>query len=109
MKYSIKPTNVSDKENAKQLELIMNRKLATYDDISEVIKERVDNFGFRPMGMCAAVMPAVISGLNHNIMIVDDIEIKEPELIQFDCCKEQKQPKDNHQHGWYRKFEKKRY
>ena len=47
MKYSIKPKNDSDKENAKQLELIMNHKLATYDDISEVIKELVDNFEFK--------------------------------------------------------------
>ncbi len=65
-----------------------------------------------PMGM-HAVMPAVIGGLNHNIMIIDDIElakkIKEPELIQFDCWKEQKQPKENHPHGWYRKFDKKRF
>ena len=178
MKYSIKPKNDSDKENARQLELIMNHKLATYDDISEVIKERVDNFGFkRPCiidchealiskteseiisfdqivndeiskqilesglhksieslmefgiaaehisyddnrGICIqsinpmamhAVMPSVICGLNHNIIIADDIGIKEPELIQFDCWKEQKQPKENHPHGWYRKFEKKRF
>ena len=47
MKYSIKPKNDLDKENSKQLELIMNHKLATYDDISEVIKERVDNFEFK--------------------------------------------------------------
>jgi len=181
LKYSIKPKNDSDKENAKQLELIMNHKLATYDDISEVIKERVDNFGFkRPciidghealiskteseiisfdqsindyiieqlddsetnnwikdlteFGMAAshvsydnnrgisiqsinpmamhAVMPTVISGLNHNIIIADDIKlakIKKQELIQFDCWKEQKQPKENHPYGWYRKFDKKRF
>ena len=178
MKYSIKPKNDSDKENAKQLELIMNHKLATYDDISEIIKERVDNFEFRKpciirgyelliskteskiisfdqsvnnyiieqlddsetnnwikdlteFGMAAsyvtstprgihiqsinpmamhAVMPAVIGGLNHNIVIADDIELakkmKEPELILF---QEQKQPKENHPYGWYRKFEKKRF
>ena len=179
MKYSIKPTNDSDKENARQLELIMNNKFETYDDISEVIKERVDNFGFKklcivdcheeliseteseiinfdqivndeiskkilesglhksiesltefgmaashvsydnnrgisiksinPMGMHAVMMPSIIRGLNHNIMIADDIEIKEPELIQFDCWKKQKQPKENHPHGWYRKFDKKRF
>ena len=180
MKYSIKPKNDSDKENAKQLELIMNHKLATYDDISEVIKELVDNFEFRKpciiqghealiskteseiisfdqsindliieqlddddsktnnwikdlteFGMAAshittctprgisiqsinpmtmhAVMPSVIGGLNHNIMIADDIGIKEQELIQFDCYKEQKQPKENHPYGWYRKFDKKRF
>ena len=179
MKYSIKPTNDSDKENAKQLELIMNHKAATYDDISEVIKERVDNFEFKipciingheasiseteseiisfdqsindliieqldnddsktnnwikdltefcmaeryittctPRGIriqpiMHAVRPAVIGGLNHNIVIADDIKlakIKEPELIQFDCWKEQKQPKENHPYGWYRKFDKKRF
>ena len=126
-------------------------KSATYDDISEIIKERVDRFELKdnvieerlsteainkmlhdltefgmttsyvtsinngkgiciqsinPMGMHAVMMPSVIGGLNHNIMIADDIEIKEPELIQF---QEQKQPKENHPHGWYRKFEKKRY
>ena len=178
MKYSIKPTNDSDKENARQLELIMNNKKATYDDISEVIKEQVDNFEFRkpciirgyelliskteskiisfdqsvndyiieqlddsetnnwiknltelgmaashvsydnnrgiciqsinPMGMFTAVMPAVIGGLNHNIIIADDIGIKEPEVI-LDFLEEQKQPKENHPHGWYRKFDKKRY
>ena len=178
MKYSIKPKNDSDKENAKQLELIMNHKLATYDDISEVIKERVDNFGFkRPcivdghealiskteseiisfgqsindfiieqlhgsethnwikdlteFGMTAsyittctprgisiqsinpmamhAVVPSVIGGLNHNIIIADDIELaklKEPRLILF---QEEKQPKENHPYGWYRKFDKKRF
>ena len=174
MKYSIKPKNDSDKENAKQLELIMNNKLATYDDISEVIKEQIDSFEFRkpciidghealiskteseiisfdqsvndyiieqlnesetnnwikdltefgmaeryittctPRGIriqsiMHAVMPAVIGGLNHNIMIAAHVEMKEPELIQFDCWKEQKEPKENHPYGWYRKFEKKRY
>ena len=179
MKYSIKPTNDSDKENARQLELIMNNKFETYNDISEIRKELVDNFEFKipciidgheeliskteseiisfdqivnnyiieqlghqktnewikdltefgmaashvsydnnrgiciqsinPMGMCTAMMPSVISGLNHNIMIVDDIEIKEPELIQFDFLEEKKQPKENHPHGWYRKFDKKRF
>ena len=115
MKYSIKPKNDSDKENAKQLELIMNHKLATYDDISEVIKELVDNFefddqrGIRIQPIMHAVMPSVIGGLNHNIMIADHVEMKEPELIQFDCRKEEKQPKENHPYGWYRKFEKKRF
>ena len=154
MKYSIKPKNDSDKENEKQLELIINNKLAQYDNISEVIKEQVDNFELKrpciidgheeliskteseiisfdqsfndfiieqrgihiqsinPMGI-HAVMPAVIGGLNHNIMIIDDIELakkmKEPELIQFDCWKEEKKPKDNHPYGWYRKFDKKRF
>ena len=155
----------------------MNHKAATYDDISEIIKEHIDSFelkrpciidgheeliskteseiinfdqivndeiskqilesglhksieslmefgiaaehisyddnrGIRIQPIMHAVMPVVIGGLNHNIVIADDIKlakIKEPELIQFDCWKEQKQPKDNHPHGWYRKFEKKRF
>lgn len=142
MKYSIKPKNDSDKENAKQLELIMNHKFATYDDISEVIKEQIDSFGFddhrgiciqsiNPMDM-HAVIPAVIGGLNHNIIVVDDIELakmREPsfpanrntyyprsyaskntmELVDAILFQEEKQPKENHPHGWYRKFEKKRF
>ena len=142
MKYSIKSKNDLDKENAKQLELIMNNKLATYDDIPEVIKEQIDNFEFddhrgihiqsiNPMDM-HAVIPAVIDGLNHNIIIADDIELakmKEPsfsinrnpfyprsyaskntmELVDAILFQEEKQPKENHPHGWYRKFDKKRY
>ena len=150
-------------------------KSATYDDISEIIKERVDNFelkddileerlstkainemlhDLREFGMYAkditsinngkgfciqsipvdigAVMPSVIGGLNHGIIIVDDIELskmKEPsfpanrnpyyprkcaskdtmELVDAILFQEEKQPKENHHHGWYRKFEKKRY
>ena len=128
---------------------------ALYDDISEVIKERVDNFELKDnvieellsaeainemlhdlteFGMTATyissydnnrgfsiqlipadmhtAMPASIYGCNNKIIVVDEIELakmKEPELIQFDCWKEEKQPKENHPHGWYRKFEKKRY
>ena len=130
----------------------MNHKFATYDDISEVIKQQVDNFEFKipciidkheasiseteseiisfdqsvndyiieqlddsetnnwikdltEFGMAASyitstprgisiqsinpmamhtVMPSVIGGLNHNIIIADDIRMKEPELIQFE-------------------------
>ena len=142
MKYSIKSKNDLDKENAKQLELIMNNKLATYDDIPEVIKEQIDNFEFddhrgihiqsiNPMDM-HAVIPAVIDGLNHNIMVADDIELakmREPsfsinsnpfypksyaskdtvEIIDAILFQKQKQPKENHPYGWYRKFEKKRF
>ena len=142
MKYSIKSKNDLDKENAKQLELIMNNKLATYDDISETIKEQIDNFEFddhrgihiqsiNPMAM-HAVIPAVIGRLNHNIMVADDIELakmREPsfsinsnpfypksyaskdtvEIIDAILFQKQKQPKENHPYGWYRKFEKKRF
>ena len=44
MRYIVKNIQDSDKENAQQLELILNNKSATHDDISEVIRERVDNF-----------------------------------------------------------------
>lgn len=179
MKYSIKPKNDSDKENARQLELIMNHKFATYDDISEVIKEQVDNFEFKipciingheeliseteseiisfdqsvndyiieqlddsetnksiesltelgmaanriftnelkgihiqrvdpmSMSMSYAEFPAVIHEnpfYLRNYASKDTVEIIDAILFQ-----EQKQPKDNHPHGWYRKFEKKRY
>ena len=82
-----------------------------------------------PMGMHAVMMPTVIGGLNHNIIIADDIEIKEPEfsinrnpfyprsyaskdtveIVDAILFQKQKQPKENHPHGWYRKFDKKRY
>ena len=76
-----------------------------------------------------AVIPAVICGLKHDIAIVDDIEAKEKpfsanvvpfysknyaskqcmELVDEILFQEEKQPKENHPHGWYRKFEKKRF
>ena len=116
----------------------MNHKLATYDDTSEVIKEIVDNFGFddnrgiRIQPIMYAVIPAVIGGLNHNIMVANDIELakmREPsfsinsnpfypksyaskdtvEIIDAILFQKQKQPKENHPYGWYRKFEKKRF
>ena len=199
MRYIIKNVQDSDKENAQQLELILNNKQATYDDISEVIKEQVDNFKFRrpciidghealiskteseivsfdqsvndeiskqilksglhesiesltefgmvaehisydrgiciqsinPMGMHAA-MPAAICGHNHKIIVIDEIELakmREPsfpanrntyyprsyaskntmELVNAILFQEEKQPKENHPYGWYRKFEKKKY
>ena len=62
--------------------------------------------------MHAAVNNEII-GLKHNMIIFDDIEsskIIEPDILQFDFTKqENKQPKENHPHGWYRKFEKKRF
>lgn len=176
MRYIVKNIQDSDKENAQQLELILNNKSATHDDILGIIKERIDNFeledskieeqlseeainemlhdltefgmapgyitsinngkgiciqSINPMNMRAA-MQAVIGGLNHGVMIVDDIELskmREPsfpanrnpyyprsyaskdtmELVDEILFQEEKQPKDNHPHGWYRKFEKKRY
>ena len=157
-------------------------KAATYDDISEIIKERVDNFELKdnileeqlsieeinkmlhdltefgmtanyitsinnnrgiciqsiPMYMHAEVMPAVIGGLKHDIVIIDDeyqpkyidpeLEHEKPfpinvvpfyprnyaskqclELVDGILFQEEKQPKENHPYGWYRKFEKKRF
>ena len=176
MKYSIKPKNDSDKENAKQLELIMNNKFETYDDISEIRKELVDNFEFKipciidgheeliskteseiinfdqivndeiskqilesglhksieslmefdiaaehisydrgiciqsinPMDMRVAT-PASFS-INRNPFYPRSYESRDTvEIIDAILFKKDKQPKENHPHGWYRKFDKKRY
>ena len=95
----------------------------SYDNNKGICIQSID-----PIDMSAA-MPAVISGINHNIMIADDIEMREPsfpinivpfyprnyaskdtiEIIDKTLFQKQKRPKDNHPNGWYRKFEKKRY
>lgn len=91
-----------------------------------------------PLEMCYAEIPIVIYGTKHNIIIVDDKyqpkhvdhalehEIPFPfnvvqfrprnyaskecmELVDAILFQENKQPKENHPHGWYRKFEKKRF
>ena len=95
MKYSIKPKNDSDKENAKQLELIMNHKLATYDDIDdiELAKMREPSFS-----------------INRNPFYPRSYASKDTvEIINAILFQKQKQPKENHPYGWYRKFEKKRF
>lgn len=85
-----------------------------------------------------AVMPAVISGLKHDIVIIDDeyqpkyidpeLEHEKPfpinvvpfyprnyaskqclELVDGILFQELKTQKENHPYGWYRKFEKKRF
>lgn len=64
-----------------------------------------------PLEMCYAEIQAVICGLKHDIVIVDDIylqKIKGQEILQFDFPILEK-VKENHPHGWYRKFEKKRF
>ena len=138
MKYSIKPKNDSDKENAKQLELIMNHKSATYDDISEVIKEQVDNFELKDniieerLSMQSLIKFEEECLFKEKISIDDinkfskyyvdnflgkDVKIFKkhkvskdtPQIIDEIIFQEEKQPKENHPHGWYRKFEKKRY
>ena len=183
MKYSIKPKNYSDKENAKQWELIMNHKSATYDDISEVIKERVDNFELKDdiqeerlsteainkmlhdlteFGMTASYVTSINNGkgfciqsikperksmkiaivgcdmmhrqygleaairaaTGHTVEIVGGVEHQMIEAMreqvgfrnEFEILNKYdienpilQESKDNHPHGWYRKFEKKRY
>ncbi len=138
MKYSIKPKNDSDKENAQQLELIMNHKSATYDDISEVIKEQVDNFELKyniieeRLSMQSLIKFEEECLFKEKISIDDinkfskyyvdnflgkDVKIFKkhkvskdtPQIIDAIIFQEEKQPKENHPHGWYRKFEKKRY
>ena len=71
-----------------------------------------------------AVMPAVIGGLKHDIIIADEIESKENIFSinrnQYQKCNSSEKRmkrinedffkekiKKNHPHGWYRKFEKK--
>ena len=44
MRYIVKNIRDSDKENAKQFELILNNKIATHNEISSIIKERIDGF-----------------------------------------------------------------
>lgn len=64
-----------------------------------------------PVSMSYAFMPAVICGLKHNIIIADDISLakmKEPDVLKFELP-ELEEVKVNHPHGWYRKFEKKRF
>ena len=130
MKYSIKPKNDSDKENAKQLELIMNHKLATYDDISEIIKERVDNFELKDNILeeqltmesimkfekeCLSEPEVLLEEMHKfsedyiNNYLGKNVKIfrNERELIKIN--QEEKKPKENHPHGWYRKFDKKRF
>lgn len=84
------------------------------------------------------VMPAVIGGLKHDILIVDDIynpmnnyielQHDKPFIIYANPCRAKRyvnakqsalidkidiptleEVKENHPHGWYRKFEKKRF
>lgn len=136
-------------------------KSATYDDISKIIKERVDNFelkdnnlkkllskeeinemlhdltefgmtasyitysnngkGFcikqiNTMDMCTAMPESIMREPSFPINVVpfyprsyasrDTMELIDAILFQEE---KQKKPKDNHPHGWYRKFEKKRY
>ena len=106
-------------------------KSATYDDISEVIKERVDNFELKDNAIeerltmeslmqlekeCLSESEVVLLKEMHkfsenyiNNYLGKDVKIfrNERELIKIN--QERKQQKDNHPRGWYRKFEKKRY
>ena len=138
MKYSIKPKNDSDKENAKQLELIMNHKLATYDDISEIIKERVDNFELKDNILEERLSMQSLIKFEEECLFKEEISIDDinkfskyyvdnflgkdvkifkkhkvskdtPQIIDAIIFQEEKQPKENHPYGWYRKFDKKRF
>lgn len=114
----------------------------TEDEISSIIKEKVDNFelnvdidcqkhsrprieivgcGAMPYGLEAAIRAATIDdpieilcGTEHQIIeaireqvgfrsefeILNRYDIEDPILLES---------KENHQYGWYRKFEKKRF
>ena len=107
-------------------------KSATYDDISEIIKERVDRFELKDdiqeerlseeaimqfEKECLSEPEVLLEEMHKfsedyiNNYLGKDVKIfrHERELIKFDYWKERKQPKENHPKGWYRKFEKKRY
>ena len=105
-------------------------KKSTYDDISEVIKERVDNFEFKDnileeqLSMQSLMQfekeclsePEVLLEEMHkfseyyiNNYLGKDVKIFRHERKLIKINQEQKQPKENHPHGWYRKFDKKRY
>ena len=111
-------------------------KSATYDDISEIIKERVDNFEFKDNILeerltLKSLIEFERKCLSEEEISIDDINkfskyyvdnflgkdvkifkkykaLKDTtELIEPILFKEE--IKENHPHGWYRKFEKKRY
>ena len=116
----------------------MNNKSALYDDISEVIKERIDRFELKDNIIeerlsiqslmefereCLSEEKISINDINKfsedyvNNYLGKDVKIFKKhkvsrntiELIDPIISQEQKQPKDNHPNGWYRKFDKKRY
>ena len=105
-------------------------KSATYDDISEIIKERVDNFELNNNILEERLSMKTLIEFEKECLSESEVSFEEMhkfsedyiinyinkdvkifrnkrELIKFN--KEEKQPKDNHPHGWYRKFEKKRH
>ena len=113
-------------------------KSATCDDIAEIIKERVDNFELKYDILeerltlkslieferkCLSEEEISIDDINKfskyyvDNFLGKDIKIFKKhkasrdamELVDAILFQEEKQPKDNHPHGWYRKFEKKRY
>ena len=94
-------------------------KKSTYDDISEVIKERVDNFELKDdiqeerlsiEAMPTSIMKEPSFPANSNPYYQSKYASKDTmEIIDAILFQEEKQPKDNHPYGWYRKFDKKRY
>ena len=113
-------------------------KSATYDDISKVIKERVDNFKLKDNILEERLSIQSLIEFEREYLFEEEIYIDDinkfsedyvnnylgkdvkifkkhkvskdtMELIDAILFQEEKQPKENHPHGWYRKFDKKRY
>lgn len=77
----------------------------TFDDHRGIHIQHIN-----PMSMSCEIMPAIY-GTKHDIIIADDISLakmKEPDILQIEFPKLE-EIKENHPHGWYRKFEKKRF
>lgn len=124
MKFTVNAKKESDTKYAKQLETIINSK---FDDsiINDILKDISMNETHAiyitvdtPMGahiklndMYAFIPILEYDDSRHKAIMASDAEIeqlKEPELMKFDIP-EIETTKENHPHGWYRKFEKKRY
>lgn len=113
-------------------------KSALYDDISEVIKERVDNFELKDNILEERLSIQSLIEFEREYLFEEEIYIDDinkfsedyvnnylgkdvkifkkhkvskdtMELVDAILFQKDKQPKDNHPNGWYRKFEKKRY
>ena len=116
----------------------MNNKSELYDHISEIIKERVDNFELKDNILEEQLSMQSLIKFEEEYLFKEKISIDDinkfskyyvdnflgkdvkifkkhkvskdtPQIIDAIIFQEQKQPKENHPHGWYRKFEKKRH
>lgn len=88
------------------------------DEISSIIKERIDNFELErdrkmlvigctpePLGLKAAVAAAIGNCIPINYVSKEKLELVEQSMFHENLIYK----KENHPYGWYRKFEKKRF